>query len=87
VVLVVLDPNVLLSGLIAQGSPAEVVDLVRYGEIRAAACPRLRSELEGVLRRPRFGRYVESDEIDADLDGLRSSPHRGRTLPGWYRLP
>ena len=48
-----MDPNVLVSGLIAQGPPAEVVDLVRYGEVRAAACPQLLAELEGVLRRPR----------------------------------
>lgn len=71
-VLLVIDPNVLVSGLIAQGPPAEVVDLVRYGEVRAAACPQLLAELEGVLRRPRFHRYVEADEIDAYLDVLRS---------------
>lgn len=71
-VLLVIDPNVLVSGLIAQGPPAEVVDLVRYGEVRAASCPRLLTELEGVLRRPRFRRYVEADEIDAYLDVLRS---------------
>lgn len=71
-VLLVIDPNVLVSGLIAQGPPGEVVDLVRYGEVRATTCPQLLSELEGVLRRPRFRRYVESDEIDAYLDVLRS---------------
>lgn len=71
-VLLVVDPNVLVSGLIAQGPPAEVVDLVRYGEVRAATCPQLLTELEGVLRRPRFRRYVEPGEIDTYLDVLRS---------------
>lgn len=71
-VLLVVDPNVFVSGLIAQGPPAEVVDLVRYGELRAAGCPRLLAELEGVLRRPRFRRYVEMDEVDAYLGMLRS---------------
>ena len=71
-VLLDIDPNVLVSGLIAQGPPAEVVNLVRCGEVRAASCPRLLAELEGVLRRPRFRRYVEPDEVDAYLDVLRS---------------
>lgn len=71
-VLLAIDPNVLVSGLIARGAPAEVVDLLRYGEVRAACCPRLLVELEGVLRRPKFHRYVEADEIDEYLDVLRA---------------
>jgi putative PIN family toxin of toxin-antitoxin system len=72
VALLVIDPNVLVSGLIGEGPPAEVVDLVRYGVVRCAACPKLLGELEGVLRRPRFRRYIEPEEIDAYLQVLRA---------------
>ncbi len=71
-VLLVIDPNVFISGLIGEGPPSEVVDLVRYGELRCAVCPRLLAELEGVLRRPGFRRYVESEEIDAYMQMLRA---------------
>lgn len=73
-VLLVIDPNVLVSGLITRGSPAEIVDLVRVGEVRAVVCPHLLVELEAVLRRPRFRRYVEPEEIDEYLALLRTIP-------------
>jgi putative PIN family toxin of toxin-antitoxin system len=78
VVRLVIDPNVFVSGLIAQGPPAEVVDLMRYGELRAVVCPQLLDELEGVLARPRFRRYVELDEVKDYIEAIK----RDKTL-GW----
>lgn len=68
--LFVIDPNVFVSGLISAGPPAEIVDLVRYGEVQAVVCPHLLAEVEGVLRRPKFQRYVQAFEIDAYLQTL-----------------
>lgn len=68
----VIDPNVFVSGLIGHGPPAEVIDLARYGELRAVVCPRLLDELEGVLGRPRFRRYVELEEVKACLQVIHA---------------
>lgn len=68
----VIDPNVFVSGLIGHGPPAEVIDLARYGELRAVVCPQLLDELEGVLRRPRFRRYVQLDEVEAYLQVIHA---------------
>lgn len=52
---VVLDTNVIVSGLLAsEGLPAVILDLALQGKVRAALSPPILVEMERVLRRPRF---------------------------------
>lgn len=60
---VVLDTNVLVSGLInARGPSARLVDAVRTGLIDLAVCPHLLEELKRTLAKPRMSRYVTADD-------------------------
>lgn len=53
---VVLDTNVIVSGLLAADSlPAAILDLALQGKIHAALSPSILAEMARVLRRPRFG--------------------------------
>ena len=53
---VVLDTNVIVSGLLAADSlPAVILDLALQGKVRVALSPPVLVELDRVLRRPRFG--------------------------------
>ncbi len=67
----VVDPNVLVSGLIASGPPAVIVDASREGRFELVTSPNLFEELDEVLRRPKFRRYVSPAEVDGFLDALR----------------
>lgn len=52
---VVLDTNVVVSGLLASdGLPAAILDLTLQGKVRAALSRPILAELERVLRRPSF---------------------------------
>lgn len=54
--LLVLDTNVLVSGLLnPTGAPGRIVDLLLAGHIRLAYDDRILAEYRGVLLRPRFG--------------------------------
>lgn len=61
---VVLDTNVIVSGLlVADGFPAAILDLALQGKINAALSHPILAEMDRVLRRPRFGfepRKIES---------------------------
>ncbi|MFN2582732.1 MAG: putative toxin-antitoxin system toxin component, PIN family [Candidatus Dormibacteria bacterium] len=60
---VVLDSNVLVSGLIkAHGPSARLVDAVRTGLLDLAVCPHLLEELGRTLAKPRMSRYVTEDD-------------------------
>lgn len=74
---VVLDPNVLVSGLIsAHGAPASLVDFIDAGIAVPVVCPSLLDELRRVLNRPRFRRYVSPDQAIRFLAAFtRSSEH------------
>ncbi len=55
---VILDTNVLVSGLISEiGPPARIVDAVLRGEIIPVMSPATFAELEDVLHRPELQRY------------------------------
>lgn len=61
---VVLDTNVLVSGLInAHGPSARLVDSVRTGVLDLAVCPQLLEELGHTLAKPRMSRYVTEDDV------------------------
>lgn len=59
----VVDPGVLIAALISpDGAPAKVLRSSADGELEIVTCPHLIAELEGVLLRPKFRRYVTKTE-------------------------
>lgn len=52
---VVLDTNVLISGILFGGKPREVLELVIQGKIKAYLSPEILNEFKEVLGRPKFG--------------------------------
>lgn len=68
----VLDPGVLVSALITPtGKPAKLLLAARAGSFELIVSPQLLDELEGVLQREKFRRYVDLDGVTAYLDLLR----------------
>lgn len=60
----VLDPGVLVAALISsRGAPAALLLAWFEGYFELVVSPRLLGELERVLRRPRFRRYVTEAEV------------------------
>lgn len=67
---VVLDPGVLVSALITpSGTPAKLLEEMRNGALELIVSPLLLSELEEVLAREKFRRYVDMDTV-RDYVGL-----------------
>ena len=83
---IVLDTNVLVSGLLSPfGPPGEIVRMVSSGSIVLCLDARLLSEYEAVLSRPKFG--FPADEVAAFIDYV---DFRGETVaanPLTSRLP
>jgi len=68
----VLDPGVLVSALITPtGSPAKLLLAARGGSFELIVSPLLLGELDSVLRREKFRRYVDVDVVANYLDLLR----------------
>lgn len=68
----VFDPGVLVSALITpSGTPAKLLAEARRGDLELIASPLLLAELEEVLRREKFRRYVGLDAVSDYLDLLR----------------
>lgn len=68
----VLDPGVLVSALITPtGRPAKLLLAARAGSFELIVSPQLLDELETVLRREKFRRYVDLDGVTAYLELLR----------------
>lgn len=68
----VLDPGVLVSALITPtGRPAKLLAEACTGNLELIVSPQLLDELDGVLRREKFRRYVDLDAVDEYLDLLR----------------
>lgn len=69
---VVLDPNVLVSGLITpHEASAQLLTELRAGSIELVTSPHLLVELESVLRRPKFRRCVTLDEVAVFVELIR----------------
>jgi uncharacterized protein len=74
---IVLDANVLVSGLIsAVNPPGRIIDGVRADEIRICVDDRILAEYREVLARPELTRWIRRDDGIAILDHLRSSADR-----------
>jgi uncharacterized protein len=69
----VLDSNVFVSAVVAPtGTCAELVAEMLRGDLEAIISPLLVAELEVVLRRRKFRRYIDLESVEAFLDSLRS---------------
>lgn len=68
---VVLDTSVLVSALIGDGPPFRLLREVQGGEFELIVSPLLMGELERVLNRPKFRRYVGSTAVHEFIEGLR----------------
>jgi putative PIN family toxin of toxin-antitoxin system len=69
---VVLDPGVFVSALITPtGSPAKLVERLQGAEFELVASPHLLAELEEVLLRAKFRRYVGLEETKKFLATVR----------------
>jgi len=67
----VLDTNVLISGLLSPSNPpGRIVDAIRAGNLRPVADDRILSEYRTVLRRPYFQRYINAGEREWIIDFL-----------------
>lgn len=68
----VLDPNVLISGLISPSGPnARILAGLRTGTFELVTSPQLLDELRGVLLRDKFRRYVTGDEVEEFVGMIR----------------
>jgi uncharacterized protein len=54
------------------GTSAKLVAEMWSGELEVIVSPLLLKELEGVLRREKFRRYIDLESVDVFLDALRS---------------
>jgi len=83
---VVLDTNVLVSGLInPDGNPGRVLDLLLAGEITLLVDDRILAECRAVLARPRFG-FDVGDIVDV-ISQIEAESARVVALPIGISLP
>ena len=83
---IVLDTNVLVSGLMSpHGPPGRIVDLVVGGEITLILDDRILSEYREVLQRPRF--HFRPADVDALLVFIRRESEIVVALPLGLALP
>lgn len=67
----VLDPNVLASAVISPAGPPRQILTAWIGErFQLIASPALLDELDDVLARPKFRRYISAAVVTEFLDGL-----------------
>ena len=73
---IVLDTNVLISGMInPHGAPGRIVDLVREGIVELVVDDRILAEYSDVLNRPKFKSYFQSSDAQDILVFLSHSVH------------
>lgn len=83
---IVLDTNVLVSGLLSPfGPPGEIVRLVSSGEIVLCLDARILTEYEEVLARPKFA--FDQDAVSALLDFIDARSEVTAAAPLSARLP
>ncbi len=69
---IVLDTNVLVSGIISHGPPAQIIDAVYSGRLQLIISPTLLSEFQEVIKRPHIRRKYPAleERLDPLLDYL-----------------
>jgi len=79
---IVLDTNVLISGLISPGGPpAKIVDLWAQGAVQVVVSPAILTEYFGVLLRPKFDAAGTSGARREVLERLMSLPNTVVVVP------
>ena len=74
---IVLDTNVLVSGLInPTGAPGRIVDRVRAGLLSLVVDDRILAEYRDVLRRDYLQRYFIAEDRESILDFIEHEAHR-----------
>ena len=74
---IVLDTNVLISGLIsARAAPGRIVDLLRAGKINLVLDDRILAEYHEVLARPLLAPYFRKSEVSHILDFISHCAYR-----------
>ncbi|MFM8717254.1 MAG: putative toxin-antitoxin system toxin component, PIN family [Spartobacteria bacterium] len=69
----VLDTNVLVSGLLTAGNPpGRIVDFLRAGKIQLQVDERIVAEYGGVLSRPKFRNKISPFERDLVMDFIKA---------------
>lgn len=68
---VVLDANVLVSGLLWEGIPNRLLTLIKQGKVTLHLSLEIVEELEAVLKRSKFNERIQ--ELETDVDELLSS--------------
>lgn len=66
VVRLVLDTNVVISGLLWRGAPGQLIDEAQNGRITLFSSVDLLLELRGVLSRPKFAHVVERSGVTVE---------------------
>lgn len=85
---VILDTNVLLSGLlIAQGAPAKLLDAWERQRFSLVACENLIAEFREVAARPFFRARVRSSTVELLAAGLRDFSLFYENLPAGATAP
>lgn len=83
---IVLDTNVLVSGLLSPyGSPGEIVRMVAGGEIKMCYDARILQEYIRVLSRPKFG--FDKEDIEMLINQMRIEGYPTASQPLKKRLP
>jgi putative PIN family toxin of toxin-antitoxin system len=62
----VLDTNVVVSGLLWEGKPARLLDAAQTGEVEIFTSRALLAELTRILRRAKFARAIASSGVSLD---------------------
>ena len=63
---IVLDTNTVISGLLWQGAPRQILDLARSGSLTLFTSPELLAELANVLERKKFSARLVLAETNVD---------------------
>jgi uncharacterized protein len=84
--IIVLDTNVLVSGMMRAGGPSgRIVDHLRSGELHMVVDDRILDEYTDVLRRPELTPYFRHADIENILDHIRFNAESAlatRSVPG-----
>ncbi len=84
----VLDTNVLVSGLLsAANPPGRIVDALRAGIVQLVLDDRIFLEYEDVLRRPKFTNLIQSVEREWILDHIYHSSRHVAVAHTAFSLP
>lgn len=81
----VLDINVILSGLLWHGAPHDILDRVRSGAVRWITSPALLAELAEVLARTKFSSNLGGAGLMGDQPASDAAPKCN--LPALLALP